>query len=313
MVKRTITFLATGIALGLPVLACERGEPVAGEPRLSAEIIWDLPVEEPSGLVALPDGSLLTVSDGPRGLVHRLAIKGDELRIEVNVLRISDLRQLPHSEMPEEAPDLEGITLTRNGRWGLAVERFGEVWEVDPTLGLVVGLWRIPEIVEQGSPIECSGEHNRGIEGVAFDPLRGELLAAHERCQPALVLFAEKSGQAIRTWTRTDIDAELAELRGSDEPLVVHTLAGAAWAGKAGAHLVLDRGGRRLFSMQISEHSLDIQGSWSYAGVFRERGLHRTFGDVEGIAVSNGALYLLSDPGDNEIAQLARFRWPPVR
>ena len=88
--------------------------------------------------------------------------------------------------------------------------------------------------------------------------------------------------------------------------------AAATWTGDPGVHLLLDRLKREVVRIEIDkDQSLRTQGRWSFSGVFEEKGLHTQFGNVEGIALSSGFLYLLTDPGEKHRAQIARFSWPP--
>lgn len=287
-----------------------QGEP--GERQMSAEIVWDIQVGEPSGLAAMPDGTLLSVGDGDRGLVYEFKIEGDQLSVNPSKMNLREMGHLPHSELPDEqAPDLEGITATRDGRLAVAAEYFGEVWEFDPRLGVVVGLWRFPEIAPDGAIAECLGPaKNHGIEGVAFDPLRGLIVAAQERCPPGLVIFEEKSGRPKRVYLREALDERL----GLENPrfaIVTGTLSGVAWAGKAGEFYLLDRLRRHVIRIEVDgAFEVTEKRRWSFAGTFTERGKHAQYGNAEGIAVSGGKLYLVSDPGEGATAQLARFALP---
>ena len=294
-------------------LACEEPPPASPDKAsLAAEIVWDLLLEEPSGLAALPDGRLLSVGDGGRGLVYELAVEGEKLSVTPAKFNIREFGHLPHEEFPDkQAPDLEGIAPTRDGRLAIAAEYWNEIWEIDPRLKVVVGLWRFPQIEDDGSIAECLGpSRNHGNEGVAFDPLRGIVLGIQERCPPGLVIFEEKSGRARRTYARAALDERLGHATPRYQ-ITTGTLSGAAWAGRAGAFYLLDRLRRHIILIEIgTDFEIVEKGRWSFAGVFVERGKHAQYGNAEGIAVTGEKLYLISDPGEGATAQLARFALP---
>ncbi|MEW6777557.1 MAG: esterase-like activity of phytase family protein [Bdellovibrionota bacterium] len=284
-------------------------------PALQPEIIWDLLLEEPSDLAALPDGSLLSVGDGGRGMVYRIEIKGDRLEVDPVWLDTEKLRHPPHDpdSIPKHAPDLEGTAPGRAGRVLLGSEYYNEVWDVDLKLRAVVGLWRLPVIAPDGAIGECAGpSRNHGLEGVSFDLARGEVLAAHERCPPALALFSEKSGRPVKLFLRKELDDALRAFAGSSPDGQIGSLSAAVWTKDPGVHLLLDRLKREVVRIEIDQDkSLRVQGRWGFSGVFEEKGLHAQFGNVEGMALLEGSLYLLTDPGEDHRAQMARFNWPP--
>lgn len=301
------------VCLALLLGACEEPPPAGPDKNtLQAEIVWDVQVGEPSGLAALGEGRLLSVGDGERGLVYEFVVEGENLQVNPAKFNLRGFGHLPHEDFPDkQAPDLEGIAPTREGRLAIAAEYWNEIWEIDPRLKVVVGLWRFPEIENEGSIAECLGPaRNHGSEGVAFDPLRGIVLGIQERCPPGLVIFEEKSGRARRTHARAALDERL----GHGTPryqITTGTLSGAAWAGRAGAFYLLDRLRRHIIAIEISE-SLEITetGRWSFAETFTERGAHKEYGNAEGIAVMDGKLYVITDPGEGHTAQLARFALP---
>ncbi len=299
-------FRLFGIALVLILTACTGPKPAEpGVPLLQPQVIWDLLVEEPSALVALPDGTLLAAGDGDRGILYHITVKGDAIEVDPHWLDVRALRHLPHADYPGEAPDLEALTRTRDGRIGIASEYWNELWDVDLRLKAVTGLWRLPPVKSEGGLIECAGpSRNKGLEGAAFDPMRGEVLAAHERCPPALVWFGENSGAARRVWPRAELDKIFGSPVGSFSEI--------SWAGRPGEYLAVDRLRREVLRLSLSaEGALSLQGRWSFTGIFRERGLHKEFGNVEGLAVTLDSLYLVTDPGEGHTAQLARFAWKP--
>lgn len=305
-----VKFVILGLALLLG--ACEEPPPAGPDKSaLQAEIVWDVQVGEPSGLAALGEGRLLSVGDGERGLVYEFVIEGEKLQVNPAKFNVRDFGHLPHDDLDDDSPDLEGAALTREGRLALAAEYWNEIWEVDTRLQKVVGLWRFPAIEADGSIAECLGpSRNHGLEGVAFDPLRGIVLGIQERCPPGLVIFEETSGRAKRVIARAGLDERLG--RGTPRyQIKTGTLSGATWAGRDGAFYLLDRLRRHIIEIEISE-SLEITetGRWSFAETFTERGAHKEYGNAEGIAVMDDKLYLISDPGEGHTAQLARFALP---
>lgn len=129
-------------------------------------------LNEPSGLTMAPDGTLWTVSDDTRR-VFRLDQQG-------NILGKFDI----------ENQGLEGITVDEQGRLWAVDEDSGKILAYDSESGDQVAERKLRGLEGFCAVEQFFDDDNNGLEGIACDPLRSELLVLKE-AQPGLLIAVD--------------------------------------------------------------------------------------------------------------------------
>jgi len=143
-------------------------------------------LSEPSGLALAPDGSLWTVCDDSRRL-FRISTTG-------HILSVLDIN----------SRGLEGITFDSEGRIWVVDEDASKIIVYDPLTGDQIADRRLKKLDGYSAIAKhFKGARNNGLEGIAFDSLRDEILLLKE-AKPGLLIAITSKLDRITAVDRLD-------------------------------------------------------------------------------------------------------------
>jgi len=291
------------------LLAAAAWAPAAVTPAFpELDLAAAVPVDGSSGLdlsgLALKGRSLYAVSDKEDGHIQRIILSPDltSARLEPAI----PITLPPGTE--KGRCDWEGLAVAPDGRWLLASELRHRALALPASGG--AGTWLTPSLQESAAPHGMLQVANAGLEGITSGP-EGVLLLAAERQERGLIEWTSGSPAAF-----FPIRSSIATLH----PPRIPDLAAIEWTG---SHLIgLYRNAELLVRLEKSGTTWKETRAWSFRSAIRRQEfsyIARTFGMIEGMALSKDRVYLCadnnrsgrsSDPSDRR-GLLFIFKRPP--
>jgi hypothetical protein len=255
--------------------------------RLEADGIWRLSLPEgqrfdASGLLRLPDGTLLTVSDHGTGLFRiQFPDSGDAATLAPWTNAFTASRLGPLARQKPGPFDLEGLARDAEGRLYLCDERDRRILRDDPASDQVERLaidWR--PVRRYFDP----RDRNASFEGIAVGDDR--LYLANERMSPRIVVVALATLRVVDHFKVRPKGATPWNVHYSD----LSWWAGALFVLLRDAHTVLqvEPGSHRILA-QYDFKSLESEAEQAYRNVPAFAGV------MEGLAVDREHLWLVTD------------------